>query len=109
MSLFEVLAQRLVADVPISRLQGLLGRHPDDPTGFGVLCGGGCGSPPGHQVGFACGFGCREALAANAQDVIDPDGALKLTADDLADVRKDLPKLRNALIYEIETHLRELG
>lgn len=99
MSTFARLADHLVAEVPIGRLQRLFGDIPVAGTGGGNVCGLGCN--PG--TGALCGFSCRPPAAA--RDVIDPDGRLGLTAKDLDDIRRDLPKLRLAVVDQVESHL----
>ena len=104
MSAFDVLSEHLVTEVPIARLQTLLTEIPVagvGPSG-GAVCGLGC--RPG--AGMLCGFSCRPHLTA--KDVTDPDGRLGLTEKDLTDVRTDLPKLRQAIIYQVESHLGAL-
>src|SRR5262245_5482666 len=107
MPAFEKLADHLVAEVPITKLQSLFGQGLTPVAGGsfppgGSICGLGCN--PG--AGALCGFGCNPPLAA--QDVIDPDGHLGITEKDLADIRSDLPKLRQAVISQLEAQLGEL-
>lgn len=109
MSAFHTLATHLVAEVPIASLQDRLGELTNDiPMASGGFCGGGCRPFDGPINGVFCGFSCRPTLIAGAQGVVDQDGSLGFTAEDLASVRKDLPKLRQAIIYQIEANLAAL-
>lgn len=109
MSALEKVAAGLVAEVPIGALQELLGPKLDDvPVTGGILCGGGCASINDALNGVLCGFGCKPVLIAGAQGVVDSDGVLALTTEDLNALRNDLPKLRGAVVYQIEKHLNAL-
>lgn len=110
MSALDRLATHLVAEVPVATLQELLRRPPHEiPIAGGGFCGGRCRPDgTGFVNGLLCGFGCRPALIAGAPSVVDPDGTLGLTAEDLTGIRNDLPVLRQAVIYEIEANLKAL-
>ena len=100
MSSFEKLAKFLVAEVPLSKLQGIF-----IPTtaSLGNFCGTGC---PGNS-GDHCGFKCLEARV-DAPDVIDREGLLQFTAKDLDEIRNNLPKLRQATAAQVEAQLNRL-
>lgn len=109
MSVFNRLATHLVAEVPVTTLQAILER-PDDEAlpASGILCGGGCRPDPGPAHGLLCGFSCRPTVIAGAPGIVDPDGALGVTAEDLENVRKSLPRLRRAVVDQIEANLAAL-
>lgn len=104
MSAFEKLAGLLIEEVSVSKLQSLFADIPTASIGpqGGAVCGAGC--RPG--AGMLCGLSCRPAAAA--QDVVDSDGRLGLTEKDIADIRMDLPKLRQAVVYQVESQLSAL-
>jgi hypothetical protein len=103
MAPFQKIAKHLVAEVPVAKLQGLL-KDPGSQIAdvSGGVCGGGCDG----RNGVFCGFNCR--AVASAPGVVDRDGQLKLSVKDLKDVRDDLPKLRQAVARQINTHLGRL-
>jgi len=106
---FQKLAKHLVTEIPVAQLQVILRRPPREdslPPYSGTLCGGGCGARPGLN-GTLCGLGCTPK-AASAPGVIDREGRLGLTAKDLTDIRKDFPKLRQAVARQLEAHLGKL-
>jgi hypothetical protein len=98
MEAFEKLAKYLVAEMPVAKLQERLGGKRYD----GIVCGGSCG----EVDGLFCGGSCRPK--SGALDVIDPEGRLGLTAKDFTKIRNDLPKLRQAVLDQLETHLHQL-
>lgn len=101
MAALESFARQLIAEMPVARLQMQLGGP--DTRGFeGLVCGGGCLG----GNGALCGFNCEPR--ADVPDVIDPEGKLGLTAQDLANIRNDLPKLRQAVADQLQTHLQQL-
>lgn len=104
MPAFQEMAGLVVAEIPVPRLQLLLNRVPgDDPAFDGFLCGGNCAG----KDGAFCGSGCNPQ--GNASDVIDRDGhQLRLTPQGLSDIRYDLPKLRQAIIGQIDLNLARL-
>jgi hypothetical protein len=58
-----------------------------------------------------CGLRCNPTLPdekGRPPYVIDPEGRLGLTDKDIADIRNDMPKLRDALAHEIEASLKRL-
>jgi hypothetical protein len=100
MSAFEKLAQHLVTEVPVTRLQDVIATRA--AFGVGGICGANC---PG--AGDWCGLSCQ-AARADAPNVIDRDGLLEFSASDLEDIRNDLPKLRQAIAVQVESQLNLL-
>jgi len=100
---FQKLAKHMVVEMPVAKLQAILKLQPGlVQSSSGGFCGKGC---PGVE-GKACGLDCRPK--ASATDVIDREGRLGLTAKDLTAIRKDLPKLRQAVARQVEVHLGRL-
>ena len=101
MEAFGKLAQQLIAEMPVAKLQEQLG---GGKRFDGGLCGGNCGGP---IDGMLCGLGCRPK--SGAPDVIDPEGRSGLTAQDLAAIRNDMPQLRKAVLDQLRTHLHQIS
>lgn len=105
MSPFQALAAQIVAEIPITRLQGLLQATPHEPDTF-TVGGGFCGNNCVGNVGSVCGIKCNPP--AGAPGVIDRDGELAITVSDLKAIRDDLPQLRQAVLDEFTPHLDRL-
>lgn len=106
MSALEKLATHLVAEVPVARLQEIFVHElKDGPASRGMICGGGCSPTDGAVNGFLCGFNCG---AAPRPRMIDPEGVLGLTSEEVSNLRSDIPSLRHAVAYQIELHLKNL-
>lgn len=101
MKAFGTLAKYLIAEMPVAKLQEQLG---GGERYDGALCGGNCGGP---VDGMLCGGGCRPKIGA--PDVIDPEGRLGLTAQDLTAIRNDMPQLRKAVLDQLRTHLHQIS
>ena len=100
---FQKLAKHLVTEIPVAKLQASLKLQPGlIQASSGGFCGKGCTGVEGK----VCGLDCKPK--ASATDVIDREGRLGLTAKDLTDIRKDFPKLRQAVARQIEVHLNKL-
>ena len=106
MAAFQKLAEHLVAEMPVTKLQEVLASqsriHPDT----GMVCGGGCGPTGGSNTGGLCGLSCKPQV--RAQYVIDPTGHLGLTTKDITEIHNNLPKLRQAVVQQVEAHLSQL-
>ncbi|NWG26767.1 MAG: hypothetical protein HXY30_20505 [Pseudorhodoplanes sp.] len=105
MGAFEKLSRILVTEVPVGKVQTILERRGDGIDRSGSLCGGGCNGGDSPVNGLLCGLGCRPKFAA--ADVIDPQGDFGVTPEDLIEVRADLPKLRQAVVQQLEVYLNQ--
>jgi hypothetical protein len=103
MEAFEKLARNLVTEVPVAKLQAILERKNEGVVRTGVVCGGGC--PTSGHTGALCGWNCKPKFGA--PDVIDLQGDSGVTAYDLTEVRADLPKLRRAVVHQLEVYLNQ--
>src|SRR5690606_4873300 len=100
MSAFQELATHLVAEIPIARLQVLLRRPPEPEPAFdGLLCGGNCSG----KDGAFCGSTCNPQN--DAPDMLDREGKLGLSTADLSEIRNDFPRLRQAVVEQVDMHL----
>ena len=103
MAAFQKLAEHLVAEMPVTKLQEVLASQSKIHGNYdGIVCGGGCGNPDGG----ICGCKCKPQV--RAQYVIDPTGHLGLTTKDITEIHNNLPKLRQAVVHQVEAHLSQL-
>lgn len=105
MNAFEKLADHMLSELPIAQLQEMLDESPGPIERNGAVCGGNCGGAPGG-TGVLCGLGCRPP--AGAPKVLDREGRLGLTADDLNAIRADFPRLRQTVVDQLTAHLNQL-
>src|SRR5262245_36531078 len=101
---FQKLAKHLVTEISLTQLQVILRRPPRE--GPIAVSGFGCGGHCSGEAGAWCGFDCR--AAGITPGVIDREGRLRLTAKDVTDIRKNFPKLRQAVARQVEAHLDKL-
>jgi len=67
----------------------------------GLFCGNSC-----RVKGAVCGFNC--VPLAQATNVIDPEGRLGITEQELADIKQNFPELRRAVAHKVEVELNKL-
>ena len=76
-----VAAAKELGQIELEAVTAKLHGRPDLGSSTGFICGGGCGDG-GGDTGMLCGGSCGN-LVGKAQQVIDPQGLLKLNMKDL--------------------------
>ena len=102
MASHEKLAGFLVSEVPLATLQGVLNQKPVVEASAGGVCGNGC-----SVLGMICGFGCTP-IVMEAPHLIDREGSLGITKEELAEIQQNFPELRQAVARQVEVELNKL-
>jgi hypothetical protein len=102
MASHDKLAGVLVSEVPLAALQGVLNQSSEIAASLGGVCGNGC-----TVFGSICGLGCTP-LRADAPHVIDREGTLGITKEELAEIKQNFPELRQAVARQVEWELNKL-
>ena len=99
MSAYEDLARSLLEEIPLSRLRAAFKDAGAAASGQGTACGLNC-----HGQGTVCGMRCTPR--AGDPDVFDREGRLKISADEFADIRKNIPRLRQVIASQVDDQMK---